>query len=80
MKIANIYQAKTQLSALVDSALAGDEIIIARSGKPLVRLVPYTVEMKARKPGALKGKITIPDNFDDETPEIIDLFAKEKPF
>lgn len=80
MKITNIYQAKTQLSALVDRALAGDEIIIARSGKPLVRLVPYTAKMEARKSGVLKGKIIIPDDFDDETPEIIDLFTKGKLF
>lgn len=74
MKITNIYQAKTQLSSLVDGALAGDEIIIARSGKPLVRLVPYYQSMKPRVPGKLKGKIQISDDFNDESKEIEDLF------
>ena len=43
MKIFNIHEAKTQLSKLIESALAGEEIIIAKAGKPLVRLIPYLV-------------------------------------
>lgn len=75
MKVTNIYQAKTQLSALVDRALAGDEVVIARWGKPLVRLVAYYQDMNERVPGKFKGKVTISDNFDDESSEIIDLFS-----
>lgn len=63
----NVYQAKTQLSALIESALSGNEVIIARSGKPVVRLVPYTQEMNERQPGAFRGKIQIPNEFDAET-------------
>lgn len=74
MKITNMYQAKTHLSSLVDDALDGKEVVIARSGKPLVRLVPYTPTMKSRKPGLLKGKITVPSNFDETSEEILDLF------
>ncbi|WP_172657282.1 type II toxin-antitoxin system Phd/YefM family antitoxin [Myxosarcina sp. GI1] len=51
MKIANIHEAKTQLSKLIESALAGEEIIIAKSGKPLVKLIPYQEEPKPRIPG-----------------------------
>jgi prevent-host-death family protein len=74
MQIHNIYQAKTKLSTLVDSALNGEEVIIARSGKPVARLVAYTREMQPRVPGMFKGKIQIPDNFDNESKEITNLF------
>jgi prevent-host-death family protein len=76
MTITNMYQAKTQLSALVNSALEGEDVVIARAGKPLVRLVPYNGSMKKRKPGMLKGKISVPDNFDDESKELENLFYK----
>jgi len=78
MTITNMYQAKTQLSALVDSALSGEEVIIARAGKLLVRLVPYNPSMKPRVPGLLKGKIQIPDDFDQTSEEIISLFTNGK--
>ncbi|MBU0975000.1 type II toxin-antitoxin system prevent-host-death family antitoxin [Patescibacteria group bacterium] len=78
MRIINMYQAKTNLSALVESALAGNDVVIARAGKPLVRLVPYTSSMKPRKPGLFKGKIQIPDNFNQESQEIISLFTGGK--
>lgn len=74
MKITNIYQAKTQLSSLVDEAISGKEVIIARSGKPLVRLIPYTPVMKERKPGVLAGKIQIPSDFDETSQEVLELF------
>ena len=55
----NIYDAKTQLSRLVDRAAGGEEILIARAGKPLARLVPLEGEAP-RQPGLLRG-LTIPD-------------------
>jgi prevent-host-death family protein len=54
MKIVNVHDAKTHFSKLLASAVAGEEIIIAKAGKPYVRLVP--VAIKTRKPGAAKGK------------------------
>jgi prevent-host-death family protein len=78
MQLVNIYQAKTKLSSLVDQALEGDEVVIARSGKPLVRLVPYATSTMPRKPGLLKGKINVPDNFNDEIGQINDLFLTEE--
>jgi prevent-host-death family protein len=61
----NIHQAKTQLSKLVEEAASGKEIIIAKSGKPIARLVSLEkMSSKPRTPGALKGKILIADQFD----------------
>ena len=64
----NLYQAKTHLSELVDRAAAGEEITIAKAGKPLARLVALKRRRQARKPGALKGKIWISPDFDDPLP------------
>ena len=65
----NLYEAKTQLSALVDQAAAGAEIIIAKNGKPMAKLVPFR-EQASRKPGKYKGKIWMSDDFDAPMPEI----------
>jgi prevent-host-death family protein len=65
----NMHQAKTQLSRLVELASEGEEIVIAKAGKPLVRLVPYRHEGKPRKPGLLRGKIRIHKDFDAPLPE-----------
>jgi len=67
-ELVNIYQAKTQLSRLVDRAAAGEEILIGRAGKPLVRLVAVE-ELAPRRPGLLLG-VNIPDAlFDPLTDE-----------
>jgi prevent-host-death family protein len=61
----NIHQAKTQLSKLVEEAAQGEEIIIAKSGKPVAKLVPLTAtSAKIRKPGGLKGQIWLAEDFD----------------
>jgi prevent-host-death family protein len=65
----NIHQAKTQLSRLVELAAGGEEIIIARSGKPVARLVAYRAEDKPRRPGYFRGKIRIKKNFDRPLPK-----------
>lgn len=59
----NLYEAKTQLSALVDQAAAGEEIIIAKNGKPMAKLVPFKPRT-LRKPGKYKGKIWMSKDFD----------------
>ena len=75
--IFNMHQAKSSLSKLVERALAGEEIVIARKGEPLVRLVPVPKERKPRVPGRGKGKIWIaPDCFDDMSEEELDLWEK----
>lgn len=71
----NIYEAKTQLSRLVTRALAGEEIIVARAGVPLVRLVAVDAPRSRRPSGTLAGKIHIADDFDDTLdPEVLDAF------
>ena len=71
----NIHQAKTQLSRLVDRAAGGEEIIIAKSGKPVARLVPYVPEGVVRRPGAMRGKIRIKKDFDAPLPKkLLDSF------
>lgn len=67
-KPVNIYEAKTRLSQLVDRAAGGEEIVIARNGRPVARLVPWTPEPAKRKPGRLKGRVRIGRDFDDPLP------------
>ena len=75
MRTINIHEAKTHLSRLVDEVSAGEELIIAKAGKPLARLVPIKLARPARKPGFLKGKIRIANDFDIALPsELIDAF------
>jgi len=65
----NIHQAKTQFSRLVDLAAGGEEVVIAKSGKPVARLVPYAPKGTTRRPGSLRGKIRIKKNFDAPLPK-----------
>jgi prevent-host-death family protein len=69
MKTVNIHAAKTHLSRLVEDVAAGEEVIIAKHGKPMVRLVPLDAAAKKRVLGRLAGKIRIPDDFDDPLPD-----------
>ena len=64
MVVVNSYEAKTQLSKLIRRALDGERIVIARSGKPLVELLPF-VESAPRKGGIWKGKVRMADDFDE---------------
>lgn len=70
----NIHQAKTNLSKLIAMTLAGQDVIIAKAGKPVAKLVAYKEKLKPRKPGLWKGKVWISDDFNDEDPEINKLF------
>ena len=75
-KAINIHEAKTHLSRLVEQAAAGREIIIAKAGKPLARLVPLAVPVRPKKFGLLKGQIKVPDNFNAPLDiETLALFA-----
>jgi prevent-host-death family protein len=68
----NLYEAKTKLSELVDRAAAGEEIVIARHGRPVARLVAYAPPAgKRRKLGVLAGKGWIAEDFDAPLPEDI---------
>jgi prevent-host-death family protein len=64
MSIVNLHQAKTHLSRLVDEAVHGGEVIIARSNKPLVKLVPVEEARPARRLGTAAGKVHLAEDFD----------------
>lgn len=64
MRSVNIHEAKTHLSRLVDEVSDGHEIVIAKAGKPVARLVPFRVPAPRRKLGALAGRFSVPDDFD----------------
>lgn len=66
-QIFNIYDAKAKLSRLIDRATAGEDILIARAGKPLIRLVPVE-DARPREPGLLRN-LTIPDALFDPLPD-----------
>ncbi len=69
MRTVNIHDAKTHLSRLLEAVAAGEEIVIAKSGKPVARLVPLEGDEKPKRQfGRLKGKIWISDDFDDPLP------------
>ena len=75
MPIVNVHAAKSQLSRLLDAAAAGEEVIIAKAGKPVARLVPLEARKERRKLGTLAGEFRVPDDFDDPLPdEILDAF------
>ena len=75
MRQVNIHEAKTHLSRLVEDAARGDEIIIAKAGKPMARLVAVDGDTTPRPRGLLKGKIWIADDFDAPLPpEILQSF------
>ncbi|MEK6374825.1 MAG: type II toxin-antitoxin system prevent-host-death family antitoxin [Acidobacteriota bacterium] len=65
----NIYEAKTRLSQLVDRAANGEEVIIARNGRPVARIVAFRRPAVIRRPGRLRGKIRLARNFDDPLPD-----------
>ena len=71
----NIYAAKTHLSNLIDQAAAGTEIIIARAGRPVAKLV--SLGGRKHRLGALKGKLKVPSDFDAPLPkEILSAFEE----
>jgi prevent-host-death family protein len=75
MEVTNIHDAKTHLSKLVERVAAGEEIVIAKAGKPVARLIPYKEPKAAkRKPGCWKGKVWISPDFDKPDREMEALF------
>lgn len=64
MKKANLHEAKTNLSKLVDLACKGEEIIICKAGIPVAKLIAYNAKKETRKPGIWKGKVKIKKDFD----------------
>jgi antitoxin (DNA-binding transcriptional repressor) of toxin-antitoxin stability system len=69
METVNIYDAKTRLSQLVEKAASGEDVVVSRNGKPLVRITRLVVPKRRIKFGLLKGKLTIPADFDAPLPD-----------
>jgi prevent-host-death family protein len=74
-RIPNLYEAKSQLSALVEDAAAGEEIVIAKNGVPRARLVPVK-RVARRKPGGSKGRLRVAADFDAPLPRrVLEAFS-----
>jgi prevent-host-death family protein len=71
MTMINIYEAKTQLSRLVERAAAGKDVIIARGGKPVARLTSLQPPKAQLRFGLLKGKVKVAKDFDAPLPEVV---------
>ena len=73
----NIHEAKTHLSKLLERVALGEEVVIAKAGKPVAKLVAVNAEPKTRTLGSAKGEFVVPDDFNDPLPkEVEDLFYK----
>jgi prevent-host-death family protein len=79
MSIVNIHEAKTHFSKLVDRAAAGEEVVIAKAGRPVARLVAYSRPGPPRRPGGWEGNVTIRDDFDELPEEIAAALRGESP-
>lgn len=67
-RMVNVHEAKTHLSRLLEAVENGEEVVIARAGKPVARLVPAAAPRRPRTPGAWRGRVHVAADF-DETPE-----------
>lgn len=74
MIVTNIHEAKTQLSKLIEKVLEGEEVVISKAGKPLVKLIAYQVNRELRKPGNWQGKVKMSADFDELPEEILKSF------
>jgi prevent-host-death family protein len=78
-KTVNVYEAKTHLSKLLDRVSKGEEIVIARSGRPVARLVPIEKPKKPRVPGGWEGRVWISSDFDELPPDLLSAFEGDDP-
>lgn len=74
MTIVNVHQAKSQLSKLMEQVESGEEVVIARAGKPAVRLVPFSMPGKERKAGIWRNQVSIAEDFDTLPDEWMEAF------
>lgn len=74
MTKANLHEAKTNLSKLVELVLKGEEVIICKAGMPVAKLVPFRLTKKVRKPGAWQGKVIIEDDFEKLPADFLEYF------
>ncbi len=70
MAVFNIHEAKTHFSKLIERVMSGEEVVIAKAGKPVARILPFgSDDTTPRKPGNDKGKVIIKPDFDAPLPE-----------
>ncbi len=74
MRKINVHEAKTHLSALLEEVAAGEQVVIARAGKPIACLVPWQPPARKRRLGLFSGQITIASDFDELPPDITAAF------
>jgi prevent-host-death family protein len=79
MVLRNISEAKAELSSLIEQVLRGEEVILAKAGKPVARLVAYKGPAHPRIPGALKGKIRISPDFDSLPEDMAEALGMREP-
>lgn len=73
MQVVNIHEAKTQLSKLLEQVQAGEDVVIAKAGSPIVRLIPYLPpRRRVAPPGAMEGEGRISDDFDEPVDDLFD--------
>ena len=72
----NMHDAKTHLSRLVERVEAGEEVVIARAGRPVARLVPYRARTEPRQPGLWRGKVRLAADFDVPDDDLIATFER----
>ena len=76
-KTVNVHEAKTHLSRLLQQVRGGEEVNIAKAGKPVARLVAVTEKQKRRRPGSAKGTLSYADDFDVPLPdEVLESFGR----
>jgi prevent-host-death family protein len=76
MDTVNMHEAKTHLSRLVERVEAGEEVVIARAGRPVARLVPFVRRTEPRTPGAWRGQVRIAPDFDAADDDLIAAFER----
>ncbi len=74
MQVSTIHKAKTHLSNLIKKVEEGEDVIICKAGKPIVRLIKFNKILSPRKAGICKGEVEISNDFDDLTPELLSKF------
>jgi prevent-host-death family protein len=75
----DVYEAKTHLSKLIDRAMAGEDVVISRSGRPMVRLVPVPARPDRRAPGSARGQIRMAPDFGELSDNVAAAFRGERP-
>ncbi|MBM3775370.1 MAG: type II toxin-antitoxin system prevent-host-death family antitoxin [Acidobacteria bacterium] len=79
MVVRNISQAKAELSALIAEVQKGNEVILAKAGKPVARLVAYRGPARPRRPGSMAGEIWIGPDFDSLPEDMAEVFGTREP-